>query len=179
MKPPVRLTRRQEAAWEAFWQQYPRREGKAAAREVFAALTDAGPAGGVDPEFLARAAQRYADQCRARDLSVMYIAHAKTWLRQRRFEDEAFQDPPEDAEPDTLPVEIGPTAEWWPIFQAGGMDRSTWDRWMACCHIHGDAAGRVTITAPSPFHRDWLATRLDHVIRRALANRMPDIEVMP
>ncbi|MQX36843.1 hypothetical protein [Roseospira navarrensis] len=176
MKPPARLTRRQEAAWEAFWSAYPRREGKAAAREVFAALTaDAGPAGGVDPDFLARAARRYADQCGERRLDVMYIAHAKTWLRQRRFEDEVFADP---AEPKAPPL-AEPDDVWWPMFVAAGMDRSTYDRWIRPCRIEiGPDGGAVEIRAPSPFHAEWLSTRLDHVIRRALG-RMPDIEVMP
>lgn len=178
MKAPATLPRRQAAAWIAFWSAYPRREGKAAAREVFAALTsDAGPAGGVDAEFLTRAAGRYADQCRERRLDVMYVAHAKTWLRQRRFEDEAFQDPPPVASDTTM--DDGPNARWWPLFRDAGMDRSTWDRWLAPCRIEGTADGGVTITAPSPFHRDWLETRLDHVLRRVFAGRMPTLEVMP
>jgi len=178
MKALVKLTQRQAAAWEAFWRAYPRREGKATACDVFGVLTaDTGPAGGVDPEFLVRAAGRYADQCRERRLDVVYIAHAKTWLRQRRFEDEAFQDPPESAEPDTLPMEIGPTGEWWPVFRDAGMDQSTWRRWLAPCRIDGAPDGGVTISAPSAFHADWLRTRLDGALRRVFG-AMPDIEVM-
>jgi len=177
MKAPVKLTRRQDAAWAAFWAAYPRKEGKAAARDVFAILTAEGPAGGVDPDFLVRAAERYADQCRERRLEVVYVAHAKTWLRQRRFEDEAFQDPPESAEPDTLPVDIGPTGQWWPILAAAGMDRDAWDRWLAPCRITGTLDGDVTIAAPSAFHRDWLRTRLDDVLRTAFGRRVT-VEVM-
>ncbi|WP_299440225.1 hypothetical protein [uncultured Rhodospira sp.] len=178
MKPPAKLTTAQEAAFAAFWAAYPRKDGKAAAREVFARLIGAGPAGGVDPAFLVRAAQRHADQCRERQLERTYIPHAKTWLRDRRFEDEAFQDPPE--------VPAGPTFEppeaedlWWPHFRDAGMDRGAYDRWIRPCRIETGSDGQVTeMWAPHAFHAQWLETRLDHLIRRALGH-MPEIEVMP
>ncbi|MBB4267789.1 hypothetical protein [Roseospira visakhapatnamensis] len=178
MKAPAYLPMRHAAAWVAFWSEYPRKEGKAAAREVFAILTaDTGPAGGVDPEFLVRAAGRYADQCRERRLDVVYVAHAKTWLRQRRFEDEAFQDPLVAAAGRSAATDDGPNAHWWPVFRDAGMTRSAWDHWIAPCRIDGTADGGVTIVAPSPFHANWLVTRLDLVLHRACGG-MPDIEVM-
>lgn len=67
-----------------FWKAYPRREGKAKAREAFAnAVTN-----GAKPEILVSAAARYASYNTRAKTELKYIAHPTTWLNQERWEDD-------------------------------------------------------------------------------------------
>tara|TARA_R110002051_G_scaffold289668_1_gene352755 strand:+ start:131 stop:442 length:312 start_codon:yes stop_codon:yes gene_type:complete len=62
---------------------YPRHVGKKAALTAWRAAIKE-----VDPERLLAAATAYARQCRGKD--QQYVAHARTWLHQGRWEDEGL-----------------------------------------------------------------------------------------
>jgi hypothetical protein len=73
--------------FEAFWREYPRREGpnpKAPARKKFLALI----ASGEDADRIIEGARRCREDHSARnEIRTRYIAQAVTWLSQRRWED--------------------------------------------------------------------------------------------
>ncbi|WP_413207791.1 DnaA N-terminal domain-containing protein [Rhodospirillum sp. A1_3_36] len=163
-----------ESAWEAFWVAYPRRDGKVKAREVFATLV----VGGVDPAFLARAAERQARAWTAKGIDPMYFPYARTWLGQRVFEDDALVDPPEgDHQGEDASGTPEPDYELWPAFQAIGMDRDKFDTWIGPLTVVRAAGGVVaTLEAPTPFHADYVRGRLDPEVRRALGH-CPEITV--
>ncbi|MCF8483325.1 MAG: hypothetical protein K9H25_23115 [Rhodospirillum sp.] len=163
-----------EPAWEAFWRAYPRRDSKAKAREVFAALV----AAGVDPAFLARAAERQARAWAGKGIDQMYFPYAKTWLGQRVFEDDALADPPEgDHQGEDVSGIPEPTHELWPAFQAIGMDRDKFETWIRPLAVTRAADGVVAVLdAPTAFHADYVRSRLDPDVRRALG-RSPEITV--
>lgn len=70
-----------DAAWETFWELYPRKVGKQDARKAFvkAART-------VDAEVIVGGAARLAEDPNLPDKE--FIPHPATWLRQGRWEDE-------------------------------------------------------------------------------------------
>lgn len=82
MKP---LSPQLQAAFDRFKAAYPARPGNpwAPAREVFAKLVKAGE----DPDALIASAAVFAADCARRRLDPDFIPHARTWLKQRRFED--------------------------------------------------------------------------------------------
>jgi hypothetical protein len=73
--------------FEAFWREYPKREGpnpKAPARKKFLALV----ASGEDADRIIEGARRCREDHLARnEIKTRYIAQAVTWLNQRRWED--------------------------------------------------------------------------------------------
>jgi hypothetical protein len=71
-----------EAAFEAFWQLYPRKDDKAGARDAFAKL-DIKP---QDIPAIMAGVQRYREQCRGSERQ--FIKMGDGWLRRRRWEDE-------------------------------------------------------------------------------------------
>lgn len=73
-----------ESPFETFWQAYPRKVGKGAARAVWGRLR---PSASLLAQMLATLEwQRQTDQWR-RD-GGCYIPHPVTWLRQERWDDE-------------------------------------------------------------------------------------------
>lgn len=154
-----------EPAWAAFWEAWPRRTGKAEAREAFSKAVTAG----ADPDFLARAAGREAEQYLRRGIDPIYIPYPSTWLNRRRWADDHLADPPSRPPPspsqaDGAPADPEPDHPLWPLLH-GVMDRVAFDRWIGPCR-----AWRVTdvwvIEAPSAFHRDYLVQRCDAVLRQ-------------
>lgn len=76
--------------FQAFWAQYPRKQNKQEARQVWEKLKPAPP---LQAEILtAIAAQRQSDQWVKE--GGRYIPLPSTWLHNRRWEDEAFTPPP-------------------------------------------------------------------------------------
>ena len=71
-----------EGAFDEFWNVYPRKVAKKAARKKF----DAAVKGGVDPSEIVSAAEDYA-KAKAGE-PQKYIAYPTTWLNQGRWEDE-------------------------------------------------------------------------------------------
>jgi len=73
-----------EAAFDLFWSDYPRKVGKHAARLVWQRVR---PRTQEQFDAICRALAR---SCRAWDErgERQYIPHARTWLQQRRYEDE-------------------------------------------------------------------------------------------
>lgn len=151
----------------AFWQAYPHRPGnpKARAAHAFAELV----AEGIEPSRLAQAAGRFAADCRRRGLAADYIPHARTWLAQRRYEDyEAEAD-------DERTASAEPAGGLWPALQ-GLMTPAEYRSWIEplSVEIDGDHA---TVTAPSKFAAQRIASQYDAVLRKALGVRHLTIEV--
>ena len=73
----------QTAEFESFWQSYPRRIGKGAARTAFTRAIKLAP---VD-EIIA-AAKEYAAHCDATGTEKQFIPHASTWLNGERWDDD-------------------------------------------------------------------------------------------
>lgn len=76
--------------WDCFWQDYPRKQGKAEARKRWAKMTHSERLEALDA--LVRWVDYYAT------VPPQYVPHASTWLNQRRWEDDIPQ--PARPEPD-------------------------------------------------------------------------------
>lgn len=73
-----------ESAFAAFWNAYPRKVAKGAARKAWArAIKD-----GADPADVVLGARRYATDPRRNDSDIRYTAHPATWLNSERWADE-------------------------------------------------------------------------------------------
>lgn len=78
-----------EEAFERFWNAFPRRQGKGAARKAFLGQC----AKGVDPERIVTATVGYAQRCLLLSKEAQFIPHPATWLNQDRFDDDPEQAP--------------------------------------------------------------------------------------
>jgi DNA-binding transcriptional regulator YhcF (GntR family) len=67
----------------AFWQAYPRRVAKGAARTAFAKAIKF-----ADPNEIVQAAIAFSKHCEERGVEKQYIPHASTWLNAERWEDD-------------------------------------------------------------------------------------------
>lgn len=105
-----------EAAFDTFWELYPRKVGKQAAKATFTKLSRT-----VDPEIIVDGAARLANDPNLPEKKL--IPHAKTWLNEGRWEDEPY---PEEVRR-LSSAEATLQAEWQRI--GGGQPVSPWDRW--------------------------------------------------
>ena len=69
--------------FEAFWNAYPRRIGKGAARISFARACDF-----ANPNDIVQAAIVYSKHCLDQGTEIQFIPHPSTWLNQERWEDD-------------------------------------------------------------------------------------------
>jgi len=69
--------------FQAFWQAYPRRIGKGAARTAFAKALKLSPA-----DDIIQGAIAYAAHCEEMGTEKQYIPHPSTWLNAERWEDD-------------------------------------------------------------------------------------------
>lgn len=69
--------------FSAFWQAYPRRIGKGAARVAFERATKF-----ADANDLIQAAIKFAEHCQETGKEPQFIPHPSTWLNQERWEDD-------------------------------------------------------------------------------------------
>ena len=67
----------------AFWESYPRRIGKGAARTAFAKSVKL-----ADPNDIIQASIKYADHCQESGTEKQFIPHPSTWLNAERWEDD-------------------------------------------------------------------------------------------
>ena len=67
----------------AFWQAYPRRVAKGAARTAFAKVSKF-----ADPNDIVRGAIEYAEHCTVMGTEKQFIPHPATWLNAERWEDD-------------------------------------------------------------------------------------------
>lgn len=77
-----RTAQAMDLVWRAFWEAYPRKAGKIAARRAW----DKALRAGHDPAAIVAGARRYAADPNRED---QYTAHPATWLNAGRWEDEA------------------------------------------------------------------------------------------
>jgi uncharacterized protein YdaU (DUF1376 family) len=139
------------AAFEEFWQVYPKREGdnpKKPAAKKFLSLTLAG----TDPQSIIESAKRYAANCdKRKDTGTRYVAQAVTWLNQERFTDYSATapEPSKITKPrhgQVLGPEFGEKATGRVFVLA---ETPEWDAW--CAYIRG-------LGKPAPpryFHEGW------------------------
>lgn len=104
-KPSKAIKANLDEAFERFWRAYPRREGpnpKKPARLEFVSAVNRG----ADPEAIIAGAERLASLWRGRPESdLRFVSHARKWLRDETWQDDA----PAPAQPrqarDTLPAD--------------------------------------------------------------------------
>lgn len=72
------------AEFEEFWSYYPSGKGKAAAQKAF----DKAANSGDDPESMIAGAKKYAIECQKKGTPEDFIAHASTFLNNKRYKDE-------------------------------------------------------------------------------------------
>jgi hypothetical protein len=72
----------QKMSFEIFWEKYPRKVAKRAARAVFDRMTAEDKAMAID------AIEKHCKHWKLQNTEMEFIPHATTWLRQGRFEDE-------------------------------------------------------------------------------------------
>lgn len=77
------------ALFEVFWNTYPRRTGKGAARKSFLGALG----NGADPRDIIEAAAVYARNCQNIGKEAQFIPHPATWLNQERWEDDLEKAP--------------------------------------------------------------------------------------
>lgn len=75
--------------FDTFWEYYPRRSGKGAARKAFLAQTSRG----VTAAHIIQAASDYAENCKRIGKEAQFIPHPATWLNQERYDDDVEQAP--------------------------------------------------------------------------------------
>ena len=78
-----------EKNFDAFWQTYPKKNGKEAAKKKFIAAVRKG----VNPEHIIAASKRHADAHRLACTDDQYIVWASVWLNQGRYDDEVLPKP--------------------------------------------------------------------------------------
>lgn len=98
LNPPTPDFRSVDAAFDRFWQAYPRRDGanprKVAAEKFRLAVRD-----GASAETLIASADAYRRECDRLGLTrTPSVAQCQTWFNQRRWEDYAIPDPPAEPE---------------------------------------------------------------------------------
>jgi hypothetical protein len=86
---PKKAARRvaEASGFDAFWQSYPRKVGKGAARKAWTAATKA-----TDPQAILDGIALHAPALASRE--AQYIPHASTWLRAERWTDQVEQQQP-------------------------------------------------------------------------------------
>ncbi|MGI8839729.1 MAG: hypothetical protein ACR2F8_02925 [Caulobacteraceae bacterium] len=142
-------------AFDRFWAAYPPRPDnpKAAAREVFLRRVREG----ADPEAIVRAAGRYSALVGRLRTDSAFVAHARTWLSQRRYED--FPEPPAPAP--------APATEAHPLaWLAAEIGEAAWKSWIGPLRVDG-----ATVTAPTRLALETAAGRWG----RAIEARMGEV----
>jgi len=95
-------------AFAQFWAAYPSRPGnpKKPAHEVWARLEKAGKL--PEPGLIVKAAQAYAAQVKAEKTEPRFVAHARTWLNQERWNEFApkISDDVDKASKNGSPLEV-------------------------------------------------------------------------
>lgn len=73
-----------EDKFDQFWEIYPRKHGKKAAKKLFESLSKKG----IDYEKIIRGVTAYKQHCQANNILPEYIKHPTTWLNGECWEDE-------------------------------------------------------------------------------------------
>ncbi len=145
------------AAFERFWDAYPRRRHspKAAARSSFFRRADEG----VDPDEMVRAAGVFARAMKDDRIDAEFIPYAKTWLNQRRYEN-YLEDPAVAAET-PQPRPDHPLAG---LLDAVGRDSFT--SWLQPLDVHVETE-RLRVVAPNRFTGEQARARFGALIEEA------------
>lgn len=166
MFPRKALTAALSDAFTRFWKAYPRRSPNPRAMAEAAFLV-AVREGGADPEQLVSAAGAYADEVKQKGIAEPYVAHASTFLRQRRYEDY----PATHAAAAPAPAATEPEHPLWPRLQAH-MDRATFVAWIGRCEVEDETHLVVTLKAPSHFVAQHIGAEFRQVLERAFGKNV-------
>lgn len=161
-----------DQAFEAFWRAYPRRvpNPRQPALEAFTRLVRRE---GVAAARLVEAARLYALQVERDQVPEMYVPHARTWLRQRRFEEYEGQGAGGRGQGTGGVPE--PSGWLWERLR-GLVDPVLFRLWLAPLAIER-SPGRAVVRAPSTVHLQQARARFDWALRVALGDGRIEWEV--
>lgn len=150
-KSPLRASQEAEPdLFEAFWTAYPKRtphpNPKQPARLVWDRLIKAGEA----PAVIIAGARAYGAAMAKAGTEPQFIAQARTFLGQRRWEEYAE-------------TEMAPAL---PRDWVGVVSEAEYLRWIAPCTITNDGT-TARVVASSPFAADWVRTHYEDAILKA------------
>ncbi|RJF94821.1 hypothetical protein D3874_03125 [Oleomonas cavernae] len=160
MKPfPTHL----QEPFEAFWQVFPRRpqDRPGKARAAFAKAV----AAGVDPHFLARAAARYAAECKRLKSEPLFLPLVSTWLNDAGHE--SYPDPVERH------LTIDKSASQDPLYDrlmAAGIEEASARAWFGHSQFaveKRDGVPTLIVRAANKFVADTIRERWDAEVRQA------------
>lgn len=132
--------------FEAFWAAYPKRAGnpKDPARKQWMRLAHRGQLPPL-PEMIA-AAKAYAAYIKRENISGEFIAHTRTWLFQKRFEDWVPEKSDQPKSRD-IPIALQKLAE---------IEPRAWAMWLSKCEIEIDDSN-IKVKTKTEFERDYIA----------------------
>ena len=158
--------------FEVFWAAYPAR--KPNPRALAEVAYGRAVREGVQPDDLARAAARFADEVRAQKIDAAFVVHAATFLRQRRYLDYLNVEAPA---PEAAPRRVDEAH----LLRAGTRGRisdADFIAWIAKLEIAVWEPGEYALLiAPTAFHRDWVRNYLAADIRASMQVRVLEIDI--
>lgn len=158
--------------FDIFWAAYPPRSPnpRALAEVAYARAVREG----AQPNDLARAAARYADEVRAQKIEPAFVVHAATFLRQRRYLDYLNA---EAVAPEAARLQVDEAHPLRAVTR-GKISDADFIAWVAKLEIAVWEEGqRAVLLAPTAFHRDWVRNHLAAVIRAAMQVRVLEIHI--
>ena len=146
-------------AFEAFWEQFPKKTGKGAALKAWEKIAP-------DVAILAKIAESLSWQVNQpqwlRD-GGQFIPHPATWLNQRRWEDEPFH-------PEQSADDVDPHVEQ--LCEAAGIDKLNTIRWFSDTEsICEDGSKRIKLIVPNETARDWIQRHYLEALTRVVVAR--------
>jgi len=147
-----------EDAFERFWRAFPRRRPnpKVEARKAFALQVQKG----ADPEDLVRAAAGYAEECRREKVDPPFIVHARTFLRQERWQDYL-------GEAEALPAAAAPRHPELKKRLVPPLSEADFAVWIEPLSFEPQYA-RVVVWCPSRFHLERVRVNYEDLLCKAL-----------
>ena len=159
--------------FDIFWAAYPARKPnpRALAEVAYARAVREG----VQPNDLARAAARYADEVRAQKIDAAFVVHAATFLRQRRWLDYLNAEAPAPGwAAERRVYEDHPLR----AVTRGRISDADFIAWIAKLEIAAWEPGEYALLiAPTAFHRDWVRGYLAGEIRASMQVRVLQIDI--
>lgn len=150
------------ASFAEFWLAYPERvpNPRSLAATEFARAVR----GGATPAQLIAAAAAYAAEVKRLGTANDFIVHARTFLRQQRWQDYLSSASGPTSAPPGMPAPVHPL---WPVLKPH-MDASTFTAWIGRCAVIQHTSERLILRAPSSFIAARMRTDFIPLIRRAL-----------
>jgi len=158
--------------FEIFWAAYPPRQPnpRALAEVAYGRAVREG----VQPNDLARAAARFADEVRAQKIDATFVVHAATFLRQRRYLDYLTAEAPTT---EAAPRQVDEAHPLRAVTR-GRISDADFQRWIVPMEVTAWQPGRsAALVAPTAFHRDWVRAQFAADIRASMQVRLLEIDI--